>query len=617
MRALAGKPTVKISLGTGDEKLAKQRWSLVHPQVDALVQLAELQARGPDKPDGARSVPRLDPAVIRMIAGQAYHDLLATDDRGQVEPGFVTPMAGILLRLSGGAKVAGVDGAMVAARAARTIERRLHLGRLTGRATHVLDKAIEESELDATVLNGLPAELKEGDQLGREGFEALTRGVPVGTIPSEVEQRLHENGIELPAGHPDRRALALAITRAKVRALNDLAERDRGMPIETPERPIVAPPPEPARPKPVAPLLSAMPARWISMVRPGDKQVSDNARYLRLFIGLHGDLPVDGITGAHMRAFRDALQECPRNAPKHLAIGTIAQLAAWAKANPGKPKLTRGTINHKALGALSALMEQARKDEHITANPAKGQQLPVKAADTQERRPFEPEELNTFWRSSVYQPGSCIPVAGKLWAAWWLPLLGLFTGARLEELGQALVSDVKKKDGIDYLEVTTLADDEDGDAKASGKALKTDAARRRIPLHAILIRLGFLDYVAFVRATGAKRLFPSLDEYRGRFTKNWSRWWGRWMGKLGLGDPGLTFHSFRHTFTAELRRLNCSVSVMKELLGHAQTDVTSGYGRRGGHLYELEALNEELQRISYPGLDVTHLLDSKPWRSQV
>lgn len=117
--------------------------------------------------------------------------------------------------------------------------------------------------------------------------------------------------------------------------------------------------------------------------------------------------------------------------------------------------------------------------------------------------------------------------------------------------------------GIDYLDITTLSDDDDG-----SKALKTGSARRRIPLHAMLIRLGFLDYASASRTRGATRLFPDLDEYRGRYTKNWSRWFGRWLTKLELADPSLAFHSFRHSFTAELRRLKCNLSIMKELLDH-------------------------------------------------
>ena len=37
---LAGKPTVKISLKTGDEATARERWGQVHSQIDALIKIA-------------------------------------------------------------------------------------------------------------------------------------------------------------------------------------------------------------------------------------------------------------------------------------------------------------------------------------------------------------------------------------------------------------------------------------------------------------------------------------------------------------------------------------------------------------------------------------------------
>ena len=76
-------------------------------------------------------------------------------------------MAGILLRLSRGAVTAGVDGPAVAERLARTIERGLHRDRLRTSKTHALDSSIEESEIDADVLDLAPAHLSKGDRLGR------------------------------------------------------------------------------------------------------------------------------------------------------------------------------------------------------------------------------------------------------------------------------------------------------------------------------------------------------------------------------------------------------------------------------------------------------------------
>ena len=608
-RVLAGKSTVKVSLGTGDEKTAHNRWAAVHPQIDALVQMAEVRTRDFNRPEPQADVPRLEPAHIRTVAGQAYHDVLATDDRGQVEQGYATPLAQLLLRIAQGAAPGGSHATMIAERAARRLEQRLHEGRIRDRHTWMLDKPIIEEELDDDATRLLATDLSEGDRLAPEQVEALAHGIRIDEIPSEVEQRLRENNLDLPPGHIDRRALALAITRAKLRALHDVGKRDRGAPIDTPARPPVVQP-ETAPVEPV-PCLSQMLDRWIAMARPEDKQIGDARRYVRLFTTMHGDLSVDQITGRHVRTYRDALLECPRNAPSRLATASIAELSAWAKANPGKKPLGRNTINAKGVGTIATMLGQALQDDHIRSNPAEGQLLPTDDSDTQERRPFTAEELNRIFTTAIYQDDSRIPKGGGGWAGYWLPLLSLYTGARLEELGQALISDIRCKHGIDYLDITTLSENDDDDGS---KALKTGSSRRRIPLHAMLIRLGFLDYVSAMKAKGATRLFPDLCEYRERYTKNFSRWFGRWLTKLELADPSLAFHSFRHSFTAELRRLKCNASIMKELLGHKQGDATSGYGRTNGYMHELGELNDEIQRIRFPGLCIDHLLAMRPWQ---
>ena len=81
-----------------------------------------------------------------------------------------------------------------------------------------------------------------------------------------------------------------------------------------------------------------------------------------------------------------------------------------------------------------------------------------------------------------------------------------------------------------------------------------------------------------------------------------------------MSDPSLTFHSFRHSFIAEMRRLKCDVSILKSLVGHAQNDVTSGYGHIDGWLHELGNLDAEVQKIAFPELDLVHLVGHHPWR---
>jgi integrase len=94
----------------------------------------------------------------------------------------------------------------------------------------------------------------------------------------------------------------------------------------------------------------------------------------------------------------------------------------------------------------------------------------------------------------------------------WLPLLGLFTGARLGELCHPLVSDVQCAEGIDYINLTDEGDEQ---------AIKTVGSRRRVPIHPELVRLGFLDYVKGRKAAKDERLFPLLKQgWNGSWTDN-------------------------------------------------------------------------------------------------
>ncbi|WP_245538057.1 site-specific integrase [Roseobacter litoralis] len=139
----------------------------------------------------------------------------------------------------------------------------------------------------------------------------------------------------------------------------------------------------------------------------------------------------------------------------------------------------------------------------------------------------------------------------------WGALLGLFTGARLNEIAQLEVGDVAQDDGIWFLNIT-----DDGNKK---KRVKANACRRKVPLHSELIRLGFLDWVT----TKAKepRLFMSFsDDQKDGYGRNLGRWFnGPFLKGIGMKEGGLVFHSLRHTM---VRRL-------------AQADVPDG-SRMGG-----------------------------------
>jgi hypothetical protein len=139
------------------------------------------------------------------------------------------------------------------------------------------------------------------------------------------------------------------------------------------------------------------------------------------------------------------------------------------------------------------------------------------------RRPWEPEELSLLFGSSIYRLGER-PLGGKGEAAYWLPLLALFSGARLNELAPMCANDVKldPSSGIHFM--TVVEDDE------TGRTVKTENSVRAVPIHPELLRIGFLTFVDHRRkADGQKaRLFPEIQQNsKGNYGAAFSQWFGR------------------------------------------------------------------------------------------
>lgn len=112
------------------------------------------------------------------------------------------------------------------------------------------------------------------------------------------------------------------------------------------------------------------------------------------------------------------------------------------------------------------------------------------------RRPWKDAELQTLFGQPLFQ-SYALPHAGRDGggaAAYWIPLLGLYTGARIGELAQQRVQDITLENDIPVIQIT------DAD---EGQRLKTSASRRCIPIHPELIRLGLLDCVEDIQVEPA------------------------------------------------------------------------------------------------------------------
>ena len=312
---------------------------------------------------------------------------------------------------------------------------------------------------------------------------------------------------------------------------------------------------------------------WAAERKVVQKSIDTHRRLAEWFYDRVGRMSVDRITKKDVLAFKDKL----------IAEGQSA------------------TNTNVKLQRLRTLLQWAADNEYAADNPAKG--INVKDTDKakNKRQPFDLASLNRIFASPVYADNAR-PAGGRGEAAYWLPLLALYTGARLEELGQLRPGDVLE---IDY-------PDADGKTQRSafirikedsedGLKLKNAASERDVPVHPELERLGFLTFVDAARKAKQERLFPLLrPNIYGRLTAKWGEWFGPYLRKeCGIADRRLVFHSFRHTFKQYARHSRIEEGVQRQIMGHSSGDVADQYGNG----YPLHIVVAGMATYKVPGLE--------------
>jgi integrase len=162
---------------------------------------------------------------------------------------------------------------------------------------------------------------------------------------------------------------------------------------------------------------------------------------------------------------------------------------------------------------------------------------------------------------------------------------------------QLRTDDVAARDGV---EVILIRMDEEGD-----KRLKTDASARFVPIHSELKKIGFITFVTKMKRSGAVRLFPELPKgKRGYYSDPFQKWFSRFLTVIGAKTPKTSFHSFRHCFRDVLRDADISTERVRALGGWtSKGSAEELYG--AGHRASI--LAKEIEKIRYPGLDLSHL----------
>lgn len=309
----------------------------------------------------------------------------------------------------------------------------------------------------------------------------------------------------------------------------------------------------------------------------------EKADHLDLLVELYGpEHNVRRITLQMAREVKETLLKYPRNRRKNPKTRNLPLKDAMAIS--GLQTINAQTIN-KYLQTYGTLFEWAKKNGFVAENVFAGLTIRSTKRAAVVRKPFTGAQIDRICKALKFNESGNIRLPYQKWG----PLIGLYTGARLNEIAQIHIQDILQEDGLWYFD---LNDDE-------GKKLKTAASKRAVPVHPRLIELGLIDYVSDLRSSRQPKLFPSFTYC----TKNgWGRALGRWFNEtflpdLGIKSESLVFHSLRHTVTNSLQREGVPEPIVQAIIGHTRSNMLGQHYSASG--FKLRQLHEALLRLPY------------------
>lgn len=300
---------------------------------------------------------------------------------------------------------------------------------------------------------------------------------------------------------------------------------------------------------------------------------------LKLVVDIIGDLEVVAIDKPVVYDFRGKLMKLPANMYKKYPGKTVLAILDMPDVKP----MSINSVN-KHIMRLNALLSYAVTEGIIATNYAQGMMLSDKRRVDEMRKVYSPEDLKLIMNN--------LPREQDKPERFWIPMIAMYSGMRLDEISQLYVEDVQKVDGVWCININEEKD----------KKLKNPASKRVVPMHPVLMSSGLLRYVYSVQRSGEPRLWMNLSWRKADGYGNAIGSWYRRFNREHISkDVGKVFHSFRHTVTDKLKQAGVLETVISELVGHStSSSMTMGrYGKR----YQPKVLLDALVQLNY-GVDM-------------
>ncbi len=354
--------------------------------------------------------------------------------------------------------------------------------------------------------------------------------------------------------------------------------------------------PEKAAPSaPATPLLSEEIASHVADLerrKLSRDTITESKHSLRILLGVVGDKPVGEIKRPEIRAFWEAVRYWPANAtvkPQYRDL-SVPEIVKKGKAED-VPAPSAHTLN-KHSQRLGVFFNALVDADVIHKSPLRGLGGEIDTgteADT--GRPFTDAEL-----AQIFAPEHFVPWASKYPHRWWGPILGLYTGARVNEVAQLYIDDVRQVDGVWGLFFWK---------NQRSQKIKTKSSIRFVPLAKPVLDAGFLAFVEDMRRSGHPRLFPHLPVGTGKdgkpngmgYGRQLSRQFSAYLKQFDI-ERGTGFHAFRHTMSTKLAEARVPVGTIARITGHSRKQEVPVLETHYIHIADVQTLTDRVVALS-------------------
>ncbi|VXB32604.1 site-specific integrase [Massilia sp. 9I] len=393
----------------------------------------------------------------------------------------------------------------------------------------------------------------------------LKMGVAIGDVDRmrpALEQFLSLYGYDVNVPEADMQRLTLAFARTAIRTNEKLLNRYEGKDEPTPN--VVG--------TRLTPMLSEVTQAYIAYYEKLQKpaMLKKVKTVMPALLQVVGNKPIGSLTQSDILEFFDTVQCLP---PRWSDVCRQRGITLRELAERRVGEMSKGTFDGTYMAAMAPFLKYCRgrwqdKGWPMTVTVEGIQYLGSRRDPEFGQRHFKQDELKRLFQGSEM---AALAKSQTEAYKFWLPHVGLFSGARVNELCQVNPQlDIRQdeKSGFWFFDIT----EDSASHKDVEKSVKTKSSKRCVPIHPQLVELGFLRYVEHIKKQGHTLLFPGFPPSVGRASPKAGEWFGDFLRDLNLRDetPGarlVGMHAFRFTVLNQAAELG--VVNAEAITGHS------------------------------------------------